>query len=179
MAYIEGAERPSTADAAQCPFCLAPSRADDAGLIVARGALTFAVLNLFPYNPGHLLICPYRHVADLTQLTDPEATELVGMTQDAMRASRAATDPAGFNLGINQGDVAGAGIGAHLHQHVVPRWRGDSNFFPIVARTRAVPQLLAETRKRLAEAWVGLPGKVEAASSPCGAEPNSAKGAEC
>jgi ATP adenylyltransferase len=156
MAYIDGTERPLDSSAAACPFCLAPARTDDAGLVVARGQTVYAVLNLFPYNPGHLLVCPYRHVADLTELTGQELAELGTMTQDAMRAHRAASGPAGFNLGINQGAVAGAGIAAHLHQHVVPRWPGDANFFPIIAQTRALPELLADTRDRLAEAWAGL-----------------------
>ncbi|MDR1294569.1 MAG: HIT domain-containing protein [Bifidobacteriaceae bacterium] len=157
MAYIDGGSRPSTSEPAECPFCLAPGRGDDDGLIVARGTHTFVVLNLFPYNPGHLLVCPYRHVADLTELTVHELGELAAMTAQGMRALRKACAPAGFNLGMNQGAVAGAGIGAHVHHHVVPRWSGDANFFPIVARTRALPQLLGETRQRLAEAWAALP----------------------
>jgi ATP adenylyltransferase len=152
MAYIAGESRPPTADASQCPFCLAPDNPD--GLVVARGQGVFAVLNLYPYNPGHLLICPYRHVADLTDLSEAELSELGAMTVQAMRTLRAVSGPAGFNLGVNQGAVAGAGIQAHVHQHVVPRWSGDANFFPIVARTRALPELLAQTRERLAAAWV-------------------------
>ncbi|MDR1151876.1 MAG: HIT domain-containing protein [Bifidobacteriaceae bacterium] len=166
MAYIDGGSRPSTDAPTECPFCLAPDRSDDDGLIVARGTHLFVVLNLFPYNPGHLLVCPYRHVADLTELTSEERNELADMTARAMRALRVASEPAGFNLGMNQGAVAGAGIDAHLHQHVVPRWSGDANFFPIVARTRALPQLLGETRRCLAEAWAALP-------------PDLAKGPSC
>jgi ATP adenylyltransferase len=156
MAYIDGSQRPATTDPGECPFCSAPSRPDDAGLVVARGTSAYAVLNLFPYNPGHLLICPYRHVDDLTALDGAELAEVGRLTRDAMRVLRAVSAPAGFNLGVNQGDVAGAGIRAHLHVHVVPRWAGDSNFFPITARTRALPQLLGETRERLAEAWAAL-----------------------
>jgi ATP adenylyltransferase len=151
MAYIDGPARPDRTPT--CAFCHAPTLTDQEGLIVARGQTVFALLNLFPYNSGHVLVCPYRHVADLTDLTDQEATELVKYTQGAMRALRAARQPQGFNLGINQGPVAGAGIAAHLHQHVVPRWRGDANFFPIVAQTRALPELLGQTRDALAQVW--------------------------
>jgi ATP adenylyltransferase len=111
------------------------------------------VLNLYPYNPGHLMVVPYRHVADYTEQTADEAAELAQFTQRAIQALRAAAAPHGFNLGINQGAVAGAGIAAHLHQHVVPRWGGDMNFMPIVGQTRVLPQLLSDTRTLLAEAW--------------------------
>jgi ATP adenylyltransferase len=123
------------------------------GLVVARSAAAYVVLNLYPYNSGHLLVCPYRHVPDYTDLTPDEVADIAGLTQTAMRVLREVLAPQGFNLGMNQGDVAGAGIAAHLHQHVVPRWVGDSNFLPIVARTRALPALLADTRARLAAAW--------------------------
>lgn len=151
MAYIAGEGKPSPT--VGCPFCTAPGRDDEDGLIVHRGELAFVVMNLFPYSPGHLLVCTYRHVADYTDLTDAEAHEVAALTQAAMRTLRAVSSPAGFNLGMNQGAVAGAGIAAHLHQHVVPRWQGDMNFLPIVAQTRAVPQLLADGRRLLAEAW--------------------------
>ncbi|MDR1432407.1 MAG: HIT domain-containing protein [Propionibacteriaceae bacterium] len=153
MAYIDGAERPKTGAAAECPFCLAPGKDDAGGLIVRRGESVFAVMNLFPYSPGHLLVCPYRHLADLTELNQAECQELTAFTQAAMRALRKVSAPAGFNLGINQGQVAGAGIAAHLHQHIVPRWAGDANFFPIIAQTKAMPQLLEDTRVRLQAAW--------------------------
>lgn len=136
-----------------CPFCVSPTRSDEDGLIVRRGDTSFVVMNLYPYNPGHLLVCPYRHVSDYTDLTEDETSEVAALTRTAMRVIRAVSAPAGFNLGMNQGEVAGAGIAAHLHQHIVPRWRGDANFFPIVARTKAVPQLLGETRSLLARAW--------------------------
>jgi ATP adenylyltransferase len=126
---------------------------DEEGLIVARGELVYAVLNLYPYNSGHLMTLPYRHVADYTDLTGAETAELGAMTQQAMRSMRAVAGPHGFNIGMNQGVVAGAGIAAHLHQHVVPRWGGDQNFMPIVARTRTMPELMSETRDLLAEAW--------------------------
>jgi len=148
MAYIDGNQGEPG-----CPFCAAPGRTDEAGLIVHRGDTCFVVLNLFPYNPGHLLVCPYRHVADYTELTDAEVREVADCTRRAMTVLRATSAPAGFNVGINQGAVAGAGVAGHFHQHVVPRWAGDANFFPIIAQTKALPQLLGDTRNRLAQAW--------------------------
>ncbi|HZM76811.1 MAG TPA: HIT domain-containing protein [Candidatus Limnocylindrales bacterium] len=143
MAYISGPEKP-----AGCPFC-EPSEE----LMVARGELVYTVLNKFPYNPGHLLICPYRHVADYPDLEPAEVLELGQFTQKAMLVIRKVSGAHGFNIGINQGGVAGAGIAAHLHQHVVPRWGGDSNFLPVVGGTKALPQLLADTRELLHGAW--------------------------
>jgi ATP adenylyltransferase len=122
-------------------------------LVVARGELVFAVLNLYPYNPGHLMVCPYRHVADYTDLTEEETVEVAAFTRTAMRVIRVVSSPHGFNLGMNQGAVAGAGIAAHLHQHIVPRWGGDANFMPVIGRTKVLPQLLADTRLMLAKAW--------------------------
>jgi ATP adenylyltransferase len=154
MAYIKGEGKPADEEAGEgCPFCRAPQRSDEDGLILTRGRFCYAVLNLYPYNAGHLMAVPYRHIADLTDLTIDEAGELTSITQAAMRTLRAVSGPHGFNLGINQGAVAGAGIAAHLHQHVVPRWGGDTNFMPIVAQTRVLPQILAETRQLLADAW--------------------------
>jgi ATP adenylyltransferase len=111
------------------------------------------VLNKFPYNPGHLLICPYRHVPDYTDLTEAEVAELGLFTKLAMTVIRKVSSAHGFNIGMNQGAVAGAGIAAHLHQHVVPRWGGDSNFLPVVGGTKALPQLLSDTRELLVGAW--------------------------
>ncbi len=156
MVYIGGENKPRDSSPGECPFCRVPSLDDAAGLIVHRGATGFVVMNLYPYSPGHLLICPYRHVSDLTDATPDEAAELTILTQQAMRVIRAVSAPAGFNLGINQGEVAGAGIAAHLHQHVVPRWQGDMNFLPVVAQTKALPQLLEQTRGLLAEAWASI-----------------------
>jgi ATP adenylyltransferase len=152
MAYISGDDEPAGGydKPAGCPFCRAP--ADDS-LVVARGEHVYAVLNLYPYNPGHLLVCPYRHVADYTDLTGGETAELAAFTQRAMRVIRRTSSPHGFNLGMNQGGVAGAGIAAHLHQHVVPRWGGDANFMPVIGRTKVLPQVLADTRVMLAKAW--------------------------
>lgn len=154
MAYIKGEGKPASSDAGQdCPFCRIPGQPDADGLVVARGQGVFAVLNLFPYNAGHLMVVPYRHVPDYPDLTTEEVAELGAFTQTAMRVLRQVSGPQGFNIGMNQGAVGGAGIAAHLHQHVVPRWGGDTNFMPVVARTRVLPQLLGDTRQLLAEAW--------------------------
>ncbi len=151
MVYIQGEGKPK--DDASCPFCTSPETGDEQGLIVHRGEHAFVVMNLFPYSPGHLLVCPYRHVADFTDLTDEELAEIGSLSQQAMRVLRKVSAPHGFNLGINQGDVAGAGIAMHLHQHVVPRWNGDMNFLPVIGNTRALPQLLGDARRQLADAW--------------------------
>jgi ATP adenylyltransferase len=153
MAYIKGEGKPADGTAAVCPFCEIPKMSDADGLIVARGTDVYAVLNLYPYNSGHLMVVPYRHVADYTELEPNETAELASFTKRSMVALRAAAQAQGFNIGMNMGSVAGAGIAAHLHQHVVPRWGGDANFMPVVGRTKVLPQLLADTRVILAEAW--------------------------
>ena len=153
MAYIRGENKPSDGTSDECPFCRIPTLDDEAGLLVHRGDTTYVVLNLYPYSPGHLMVCPYRHVADYTDLTAEETAEVAELTQTAMRVVRSVSGAHGFNLGMNQGAVAGAGIAAHLHQHVVPRWAGDQNFMPIIGRTRTLPQLMSETRQLLADAW--------------------------
>jgi ATP adenylyltransferase len=157
MAYIKGQDKPVGEDADGCPFCRLPGLGDDAdALIIARGGLVYAVLNLYPYNPGHLMVVPFRHVADYTDLTPEETTELAEFTQKAMTVARSVSAPHGFNVGMNQGVIAGAGIAAHLHQHVVPRWGGDANFMPVIGHTKVLPQLLGETRGLLAKAWAEM-----------------------
>ncbi|MCI1675253.1 MAG: HIT domain-containing protein [Ancrocorticia sp.] len=152
-AYIGGENKPADNGAAECPFCRAPHRSDEDALIIARGKECFALLNLYPYNSGHVLVCTYRHVSLYTELTDSERSEMGEMTAEAMHTLDRAMHPQGFNLGMNQGEAAGAGIAAHIHQHIVPRWRGDANFLPIIARTKAVPAILADTRAQLAGMW--------------------------
>ncbi|CAN5563344.1 HIT domain-containing protein [soil metagenome] len=152
MAYVQG-EKPNKEAGSGCPFCAAPGRDDADGLIVHRGEHCYVVLNLFPYNPGHMLICPYRHVALYLDLTDEETAEFTALTKDALRALNGSSTPAGVNIGMNQGDVAGAGVAAHLHQHIVPRWGGDMNFLPIIAHTKALPVLLDDVRTQLVQAW--------------------------
>lgn len=152
MAYVQGA-RPTKHAGDGCPFCAAPDKDDAEGLIVARGTSCYVVLNLFPYNPGHVLICPYRHVPLYTDLTDAETAEFTQLTKSAIEALRRASAPGGFNIGMNQGEVAGAGVAAHLHQHIVPRWAGDMNFLPVIGQTKALPSLLEDTRQALVAAW--------------------------
>ena len=154
MAYV-GGERPSGDQGRGCPFCAAPGKDDATGLIVHRGEFCYVVMNLFPYNPGHVLVCPYRHLPLYLDLTDAETTEFTALTKAALRALQAASAPMGFNLGMNQGAVAGAGVAAHLHQHVVPRWGGDMNFLPIVGQTKALPLLLEDSRQAIIDAWPG------------------------
>lgn len=150
MVYLSDNTQPEK-DA--CPFCLAPEKTDEEALIVARGKTAYVLLNLYPYNSGHLLVCPYRHIPMYDDASSEEIMEIGELTQTAMRVLRTVARNDGFNIGMNQGVVAGAGIAGHLHQHVVPRWAQDSNFFPIIARTKALPQLLGEVRDSLAAAW--------------------------
>ena len=151
--YLRGENRPLAGNEITCPFCEIPSMSDEEGLVVHRGSHAYVVMNLYPYNPGHLLICAYRHVADLTELTDDERNEVSKLSAHAMTTLRKVSAPAGFNLGMNQGAISGAGVAAHIHQHVVPRWSGDANFMPIIGKTKVMPQLLTQTRDELAAAW--------------------------
>ncbi|TDD79720.1 HIT domain-containing protein [Actinomadura rubrisoli] len=154
MAYIKGENKPTGTGAGEgCPFCEIPRMSDEEGLVVARGRSVFAVLNLYPYNSGHLMVVPYRHVADYADLDEAEYLELAVYTRRSLAALRKASGAQGFNVGMNLGLVAGAGIAAHLHQHVVPRWGGDTNFMPVVGHTKVLPQLLRDTRQLLADAW--------------------------
>ena len=150
MVYIQQGQQPDEDD---CPFCWAPGVDDEESLIVARGTHAFALLNLFPYNSGHLLVCPYRHIATYDLATEEETAEIAELTQVAMRVLRGVSRNDGFNIGMNQGMVAGAGIADHLHQHIVPRWSQDANFMPIIAKTKPLPVLLGDIRQRIADAW--------------------------
>ncbi|WP_052274263.1 HIT family protein [Arthrobacter sp. L77] len=152
LAYIKGGQEQVTTEES-CPFCRAPQLSDEDALIVHRGTHAFVLLNLFPYNAGHLLVCPYRHVPDYTDIDGAETAEIAALTQTAMRVLRRVSNPSGFNLGMNQGVTGGAGIAAHLHQHVVPRWGGDGNFLPIIAQTKAITQTLGDVRGQVAAAW--------------------------
>ncbi|WP_054820875.1 HIT domain-containing protein [Arthrobacter sp. JCM 19049] len=152
MAYVKGGQH-QFQDKDDCPFCAAPTRSDEQSLIVHRGQSCFVLLNLYPYNPGHLLICPYRHVPNYDDITAEETAEMGALTQHSMRVLRQVSNAKGFNLGMNQGLAGGAGISAHLHQHVVPRWGGDGNFFPIIANSKAISATLGEVRSEVANAW--------------------------
>ncbi|OKL47725.1 HIT family hydrolase [Boudabousia liubingyangii] len=153
MAYIEGDHKPQDSSSDGCPFCDAQKLSDEEGLIVFRGDACFVVMNLFPYNSGHILVLPKRHIPLYTDLTESERHEFGEITAHAMKVLAKATGCQGHNLGMNQGSVAGAGVAAHLHQHIVPRWAGDANFFPIIAQTKAIPQLLENQRQILVNVW--------------------------
>jgi len=153
LEYLRGENRPLETNDVPCPFCRIPTLSDEEGLIVARGKTAYVVMNLYPYNAGHLLVCAFRHVSDLTDLTDEERNEISSLTAHSMRTLRKVSNAAGFNIGMNQGEVSGAGVAAHIHQHVVPRWGGDANFMPIIAGVKVLPQLLSQTRADLAAAW--------------------------
>jgi ATP adenylyltransferase len=150
MQYI--ATGPKTGQAAN-PFADLPSLTDEDSLIVARGELVYAVLNLYPYNPGHLMIVPYRTVSEFEELTGEESAELVLFTQQALRTIKRVSRPHGFNVGFNLGAAAGGSVAAHLHLHVVPRWGGDANFITVIGSSKVMPQLLRDTRALLASAW--------------------------
>ena len=153
MSYLEGENRPLPGNEIQCPFCRIPKLDDEQALIVFRGKEAYAVMNLYPYNAGHLLICTNRHVAELPELTSSEQIEVTSLTAHAMKVLRKVSNAIGFNVGINQGSVSGAGIADHFHQHIVPRWSGDSNFMPIIGKTKVLPQLLQDSRALLATGW--------------------------
>lgn len=148
MAYVR-----SAVDGDGCPFCTIPDLDEGDSLVVARGEAAYVVLNLHPYNPGHLMVVPYRHVAGLEELTAAESAEVMSLTQRAIVTIRSVANPHAFNVGLNLGGAAGGSLADHLHQHVVPRWSGDANFITVVGGTKTLPQLLQDTRDLLATAW--------------------------
>src|SRR5919201_2508362 len=137
-----------------CVFCLAAAGDDEEGLVVKRGEHGFVLLNKFPYASGHLMIAGYRHVGDLGDLEDDEVLEIPRLASQGLGALAQTYSPQGYNLGWNLGRIAGAGIVDHVHLHVVPRWAGDTNFMPVLADVKVIPEHLAETRRRLAETWL-------------------------
>jgi ATP adenylyltransferase len=148
MEYIAAAKEPD--DGEGCIFCDLPAAGDDDGVhILARAELAYVILNTFPYNPGHLLVAPFRHTGDLETLEEPELRDIDRLLQRSVTVLRDEMDPQGFNVGMNLGRVAGAGVPGHLHWHVVPRWNGDTNFMPVVGQTRVLPELLDETYRKL------------------------------
>ena len=148
MEYIQANKEVASGD---CVFCvLLAGEGAEEERILRRGDRAFVTLAKFPYNPGHLLVLPNRHVAELEDLTAEENADIARLLERSVRALREASDPHGFNLGVNLGRVAGAGIPDHLHWHVVPRWGGDTNFMPVVGETRVLPELIAETYRKLA-----------------------------
>jgi len=157
MTYIAEAPMKGGSAASTQPFTDIPSLPDEDGLVVARGELVYVVLNLYPYNPGHSMVVPYRRVAELEDLTEEESIELMSVTQKLIRVIKAVSRPHGFNVGLNLGSSAGGSLAEHLHMHVVPRWSGDANFITIVGGAKIVPQLLRETRELLATEWARQP----------------------
>jgi len=148
MEYLEAA-RDEEPDG--CVFCdLLTGDDPEVTRVLARGELAFVTLAKYPYNPGHLLILPVRHTGELEDLTAGEHAAVAELLRVSVRALRETSDPHGFNIGLNLGRVAGAGIPEHLHWHVVPRWGGDTNFMPVVGQTRVLPELLGETYRKLA-----------------------------
>lgn len=162
MSYIAESPMKKGTDSSQSsePFTDIPNMADEDGLVVARGALVYAVLNLYPYNPGHLMVVPYRRVSELEELTVEESAELMAFAQRAIQVIKAVSRPHGFNVGLNLGHSAGGSLAEHLHMHVVPRWGGDANFITIIGGSKVIPQLLRETRGLLADEWARQAGGV-------------------
>jgi ATP adenylyltransferase len=141
----------------ECIFCAAARGEEERSKwVVDRGERCFTILNTFPYAPGHVMVAPVRHVAELEDLDEDEAVEVMALARRAVLALRTAMAPHGFNVGLNLGEVAGAGIADHLHLHVVPRWQGDNNFMPVLSDTRVIPQALEATKDALAGALAGV-----------------------
>ncbi len=141
------------ADEASCIFCELPKEnRDEENLLLMRGETCFVLMNRFPYNPGHLMIAPYRHIESLFQLSPEEASEMMSLLARMERVLSEAMNPQGFNIGINQGRIAGAGF-SHIHAHIVPRWSGDTNFMPVVGDVKVVSEALSETYRKLKESF--------------------------
>ncbi len=148
LEYIQGADEQEG-----CIFCRARDGADEESLVVRRGGRAFVVLNRYPYSPGHLMVAPNRHEGDFGGLEDEEALEIHRLAAAGLGALSEAMRPQGFNLGWNLGRIAGAGVVDHVHLHVVPRWAGDTNFMPVLADVKVLPEALQDTRRKLADAW--------------------------
>ncbi len=155
MAYIDQpAPNISQAGGTGCVFCdKAESHDDEKNLVVFRGVSVFVLLNVFPYNNGHVMVVPYRHTASLTDLGDDALLELMTVARQAQAALQTAFHPEGYNLGMNLGTAGGAGIADHLHLHLVPRWNGDTNFMPVLADVKVLPDSLEHSARVLREAW--------------------------
>jgi len=133
-----------------CIFCTKPDGDDDRGaLILHRGEVAFIIMNLYPYNTGHVMVTPYRHIGDLEELSEAEKREIMDLTTLAVKAIKKEMQPQGFNLGVNLGKAAGAGFDEHIHMHIVPRWQGDTNFMPVVGESKVMPETIADTYERL------------------------------
>jgi ATP adenylyltransferase len=148
LEYIQGADEQEG-----CVFCRAAQAGDEDGLVVRRGRRAFVLVNKYPYAAGHLMVAPFRHQGDFGELDADEAVEIHRLAASGLAALAEAMRPQGFNLGWNLGRIAGAGVADHVHLHVVPRWAGDTNFMPVLADVKVIPEALADTRAKLAEAW--------------------------
>ena len=146
MEYIKKVDEPG------CVFCAKPQQKDDAAnLILHRGEHSFIIMNCYPYNSGHLMVAPYRHVASLEELSDEERNEQFALVSRSIAVLKEVMKPDGFNVGMNLGRIAGAGIDKHIHTHIVPRWAGDTNFITLTGDIRVVNEALQDTYKKLAE----------------------------
>ncbi|WP_066525080.1 HIT family protein [Corynebacterium bouchesdurhonense] len=152
------AKAASTSGESSDPFLEIPKLDDEDGLVIARGETVYAVCNLYPYNAGHLMVVPYRKVAELEALTEAETAELMVFAKRAVRTLKRVSRPEAINVGLNLGKAAGGSVSEHLHLHVVPRWAGDSNFMTVIGGTKVLPQLLRDTRALLAEGWREVEG---------------------
>ena len=152
LAYVKDASK----DVEQgCIFCVKPAEDEDReNLIIHRGERCFVILNRFPYTNGHLMVAPFEHVAGIEDLPAETTAEMIALSQRAIEVLKANYEPHGFNVGFNQGRVAGAGVELHIHMHVGPRWGGDTNFMPVLADVKVLPEALADTRRKLTEAWL-------------------------
>lgn len=151
MTYLKCKDELAESD---CVFCVGDkSEQDVSRLVLCRGRTAFVMMNKYPYTNGHLLIAPYRHISDIADLTEEEAAEMHRLLVISRKALQQAVMPQGFNIGMNLGKIAGAGIADHLHMHLVPRWMGDTNFMPVFADVRVIPQHLEETYSLLAEGF--------------------------
>jgi ATP adenylyltransferase len=151
LAYVKDASKDIEED---CIFCAKPAQGDDAAnLIVHRGEHCFVILNLYPYTNGHLMVAPYEHIGRLQELSPETTAEMMSLAQRAMGRLEEVYDPHGYNVGFNQGRVAGAGVEHHIHLHVVPRWGGDTNFMPVIADTKVMPQTLEQSYEALKGAF--------------------------
>ena len=151
LEYLKGEK------SSDCIFCSKPALDDAESFIVHRGGRCYVMLNAFPYTNGHLMVAPYEHVGDLRGLDAETSSELMALTQRSLGAIERVYGPEGFNLGVNQGEVAGAGFAGHLHMHVVPRWKGDTNFMPVVGDTRVMPEALPDSWRKLRDAFEEAP----------------------
>jgi ATP adenylyltransferase len=151
LAYVKDAAKDNEEE---CIFCAKPAAdADEENLIVHRGERSFVILNLYPYTNGHLMVAPYEHTARIQDLPAETVAEMMSLAQRAMNRLEAVYDPHGYNVGFNQGRVAGAGVEHHIHMHVVPRWGGDTNFMPVIADTKVMPQTLEQSYEALKGAF--------------------------